>query len=181
MPTSAPAPGCLSRSSRHPTFRGQEQPVHPQRPQRGTRSPGPGAAGCVRLPHERPRRRTTARPARGHAGAPGERRLLRRRAQAQRTAATGLLQPRLAFLDEIDSGMDVDGVRAVVQFVHQLRAKGTALVVISHYLHLIESLAPDTVLRLDQGCIAETGGWTWHAASPKPVSPAAPNWRRPEP
>jgi len=69
-----------------------------------------------------------------------------------------LLQPRLAFLDEIDSGMDVDGVRAVVQLVHQLRAKGTALVVISHYLHLIESLAPDTVLRLDQGCIAETGG-----------------------
>ena len=69
-----------------------------------------------------------------------------------------LLQPRLAFLDEIDSGMDVDGVRAVVQLVHQLCAKGTALVVISHYLHLIESLAPDTVLRLDQGCIAETGG-----------------------
>ena len=69
-----------------------------------------------------------------------------------------LLQPRLAFLDEIDSGMDVDGVRAVVQLVHQLRAKGTALVVISHYLHLIESLAPDTVLRLDQGCITETGG-----------------------
>ena len=69
-----------------------------------------------------------------------------------------LLQPRLAFLDEIDSGMDVDGVRAVVQLVHQLRAKGTALVVISHYLHLIESLEPDTVLRLDQGCIAETGG-----------------------
>ena len=69
-----------------------------------------------------------------------------------------LLQPRLAVLDEIDSGMDVDGVRAVVRLVQDLRAQGTAFVVVSHYLHLIESLAPDAVLRLDQGCIAETGG-----------------------
>ena len=69
-----------------------------------------------------------------------------------------LLRPRLAVLDEIDSGMDVDGVRAVVRLVQSLRAQGTAFVVVSHYLHLIESLAPDAVLRLDQGCIAETGG-----------------------
>ena len=69
-----------------------------------------------------------------------------------------LLKPRLALLDEIDSGMDVDGVRAVVQLVQELRAQGTAFVVVSHYLQLIESLAPDTVLRLDQGRIAETGG-----------------------
>lgn len=68
-----------------------------------------------------------------------------------------LLQPRLALLDEIDSGMDVDGVRAVVQLVQKLRAQGTAFVVVSHYLQLIESLQPDTVLRLDQGCIADTG------------------------
>jgi len=68
-----------------------------------------------------------------------------------------LLQPRLAVLDEIDSGMDVDGVRAVVQLVQNLRAHGTAFVVVSHYLQLIESLEPDAVLRLDQGCIAETG------------------------
>jgi Fe-S cluster assembly ATP-binding protein len=68
-----------------------------------------------------------------------------------------LLQPRLAVLDEIDSGMDVDGVRAVVQLVQGLRAQGTAFVVVSHYLQLIESLEPDTVLRLDQGCIAESG------------------------
>ena len=69
-----------------------------------------------------------------------------------------LLKPRLALLDEIDSGMDVDGVRAVVQLVQELRAQGTAFVVVSHYLQLIESLAPDAVLRLDQGRIAETGG-----------------------
>lgn len=68
-----------------------------------------------------------------------------------------LLQPRLAFLDEIDSGMDVDGVRAVVALVQKLRAQGTAFIVISHYLQMIEQLAPDAVLRLEQGCIAETG------------------------
>src|SRR5690606_24157879 len=69
-----------------------------------------------------------------------------------------MLQPRLALLDEIDSGMDVDGVRAVVELLHKLRAQGTAFVVVSHYLQLIESLQPDAVLRLDQGCIAESGG-----------------------
>ncbi|MFN8993170.1 MAG: Fe-S cluster assembly ATPase SufC [Pseudomonadota bacterium] len=68
-----------------------------------------------------------------------------------------LLRPRLAVLDEVDSGMDVDGVRAVVQLVQELRAQGTAFLVVSHYQQLIESLAPDAVLRLDQGCIAETG------------------------
>lgn len=68
-----------------------------------------------------------------------------------------LLKPRLALLDEIDSGMDVDGVRAVVKQVQAMRAQGTAFVVVSHYLQLIESLTPDTVLRLDQGRIAETG------------------------
>lgn len=49
-------------------------------------------------------------------------------------------------------------MRAVVELVQDLRAQGTAFIVISHYLQLIESLAPDAVLRLDQGCIAETGG-----------------------
>lgn len=64
---------------------------------------------------------------------------------------------QLAMLDEIDSGMDVDGTRAVVDLVQSLRAQGTAFVVVSHYLQLIESLEPDAVMRLDQGCIAETG------------------------
>lgn len=54
--------------------------------------------------------------------------------------------------------MDIDGVRAVVELVKDLRTRGTAFVVVSHYLQLIESLAPDDVLKLDQGCIAETGG-----------------------
>ncbi|ODS66395.1 MAG: Fe-S cluster assembly ATPase SufC [Acidovorax sp. SCN 68-22] len=68
-----------------------------------------------------------------------------------------MLRPRLAILDEIDSGMDVDGVRAVVELVQRLRSEGTAFVVVSHYLQLIESLQPDTVLRLADGQIAERG------------------------
>ena len=69
-----------------------------------------------------------------------------------------LLKPKLAILDEIDSGMDVDGVRATLDLVAALRAQGTAFLIVSHYLHLIESLQPDAVLRLDQGRIAEAGG-----------------------
>lgn len=68
-----------------------------------------------------------------------------------------LLRPSLAVLDEIDSGMDVDGVRAVVELVQRLRSEGTAFIVVSHYLQLIESLQPDTVLRLANGQIAERG------------------------
>ena len=69
-----------------------------------------------------------------------------------------LLRPRLAILDEIDSGMDVDGVRATVELVQALRAQGTGFLVVSHYQQLIESLAPDAVLRLEQGRIAQSGG-----------------------
>lgn len=69
-----------------------------------------------------------------------------------------LLRPRVAILDEIDSGLDVDGVRALVDLVASMRREGTAFVVVSHYLQLIESLEPDRVLRLADGCIAETGG-----------------------
>ncbi|MBC5784700.1 Fe-S cluster assembly ATPase SufC [Ramlibacter sp. USB13] len=69
-----------------------------------------------------------------------------------------MLRPRLALLDEIDSGMDVDGVRATVELVGALRAQGTAFLVVSHYQQMIEMLAPDAVLRLAQGRIAQTGG-----------------------
>lgn len=68
-----------------------------------------------------------------------------------------LLCPRLAMLDEIDSGMDVDGVRAAVALIGRLREQGTAFVIVSHYLQMIEALVPDTVLLLDRGRIAESG------------------------
>lgn len=69
-----------------------------------------------------------------------------------------LLRPRLAILDEIDSGMDIDGVRAAVALIASMRREGTAFVVVSHYLQLIEQLEPDAVLHLDEGRIARQGG-----------------------
>lgn len=69
-----------------------------------------------------------------------------------------LLKPRLAILDEIDSGMDVDGVRAALELVATLRAQGTSFLVVSHSVHLIEAIAPDAVLRLEAGRIAARGG-----------------------
>ncbi len=69
-----------------------------------------------------------------------------------------LLKPKLAILDEIDSGMDVDGVRAVVELITSLRQQGTSFLIVSHYLQMIESLQPDSVLRLADGRIAQTGG-----------------------
>ncbi|MDO5653532.1 MAG: Fe-S cluster assembly ATPase SufC [Brachymonas sp.] len=69
-----------------------------------------------------------------------------------------LLQPQLAILDEIDSGMDVDGLRAVVDLVQQQRKAGRSLMVISHQLSLIEMLKPDQVIWLSDGRVGETGG-----------------------
>lgn len=69
-----------------------------------------------------------------------------------------MLRPRLAILDEIDSGMDVDGVRATGELVQALRAQGTGFLIVSHYQQLIEALAPDAVLRLEHGRIAQSGG-----------------------
>jgi len=68
-----------------------------------------------------------------------------------------LMKPKLAMLDEIDSGMDVDGVRAVVKLVERMRGEGTAFIIVSHYLQMIELLQPDRVLRLDGGKIVEEG------------------------
>jgi Fe-S cluster assembly ATP-binding protein len=68
-----------------------------------------------------------------------------------------VLEPRIALLDEIDAGMDVDGVRAAVALVQRQRTRGTGFVVISHYLQMIEALAPDAVLWLAEGRIVERG------------------------
>jgi Fe-S cluster assembly ATP-binding protein len=69
-----------------------------------------------------------------------------------------LLKPRLAILDEIDSGMDVDGLRATLDLVDALRGQGTSFLVVSHSASLVEALAPDAVLHLAAGRIAARGG-----------------------
>lgn len=68
-----------------------------------------------------------------------------------------MLQPKLAILDEVDSGMDVDGLRAIVETVDRMRSKGTAFLLISHSLAMAEAVKPDRVAELDGGRISRTG------------------------
>jgi Fe-S cluster assembly ATP-binding protein len=69
-----------------------------------------------------------------------------------------LLQPRLAILDETDSGLDVDALKAVAQGVNALRSPDRAFLLITHYERVLESIVPDRVLVLWQGRIVASGG-----------------------
>lgn len=68
-----------------------------------------------------------------------------------------ILAPKLAILDEVDSGMDVDGIRSIVTLVTKMRAQGTAFLVVSHALATVEAMAPDRVVELEGGRIARSG------------------------
>ena len=69
-----------------------------------------------------------------------------------------LLEPRLAILDETDSGLDIDALRIVADGVNRLRGPDRALVVITHYQRLLEYIVPDFVHVLADGRIATSGG-----------------------
>lgn len=69
-----------------------------------------------------------------------------------------VLKPRLAILDEFDSGLDVDGLRAAAAALTQCVAAGTALLLITHYGRMAEYLRPDRVHIMQAGRIARTGG-----------------------
>ena len=69
-----------------------------------------------------------------------------------------LLQPRLAILDETDSGLDVDALKAVAQGVNAMRSPERAFVLITHYERLLEHIVPDRVHVLWQGCFVASGG-----------------------
>lgn len=69
-----------------------------------------------------------------------------------------LLQPRLAILDETDSGLDIDALRVVADGVNALRSPQRAFVVITHYQRLLEYIRPDTVHVMAQGRIMRSGG-----------------------
>ena len=68
-----------------------------------------------------------------------------------------LLQPRLAILDETDSGLDIDALRVVAQGVEALRAPDRAMLIITHYPRLLEHVRPDRVHVLQQGRIVRSG------------------------
>ena len=69
-----------------------------------------------------------------------------------------LLEPRLAILDETDSGLDIDALRVVASGVNHLRGEGRALLVITHYQRLLDYIVPDFVHVLADGRIAHSGG-----------------------
>ncbi len=68
------------------------------------------------------------------------------------------LEPKLAILDETDSGLDIDALRIVSDGVNALRAADRAMLVITHYQRLLEVVKPDKVSILSQGRIVRTGG-----------------------
>ena len=69
-----------------------------------------------------------------------------------------LLEPRLAILDETDSGLDIDALKTVAEGVNKMRSPQRAMIVITHYQRLLEYIAPDRVHVLSQGQIAHSGG-----------------------
>ncbi|HQZ30504.1 MAG TPA: Fe-S cluster assembly ATPase SufC [Arenimonas sp.] len=69
-----------------------------------------------------------------------------------------LLEPKLAILDETDSGLDIDALKAVADGVNLMRSPGRAFLVITHYQRLLDYIKPDVVHVLADGRIVETGG-----------------------
>ena len=69
-----------------------------------------------------------------------------------------VLQPKLAILDETDSGLDIDALRVVAQGVNALRRPDNATIVVTHYQRLLNYIVPDFVHVLSNGRIAKSGG-----------------------
>jgi Fe-S cluster assembly ATP-binding protein len=69
-----------------------------------------------------------------------------------------VLEPKLAVLDETDSGLDIDALRIVAQGVNTLRRKDNATIVVTHYQRLLNYIVPDRVHVLSNGRIVRSGG-----------------------
>ena len=69
-----------------------------------------------------------------------------------------ILQPRLAVLDETDSGLDIDVLQIVAEGVNRLRSPERGMVVITHYQRLLNYIVPDVVHVLAKGRVVKTGG-----------------------
>jgi len=69
-----------------------------------------------------------------------------------------MLDPKLAILDETDSGLDIDALRIVANGVNKLKTKDNAVLLITHYQRLLDYIVPDFVHVLYQGRIIKTGG-----------------------
>lgn len=71
-----------------------------------------------------------------------------------------VLSPRLALLDETDSGLDIDALRIVAEGVNKLKSKSNAIVLVTHYQRLLDYIKPDYVHVLAGGKIIQTGDAT---------------------
>ena len=69
-----------------------------------------------------------------------------------------VLEPKLAVLDETDSGLDIDALRIVSEGVNKLKSKDNAQLVITHYQRLLDYIVPDFVHVLVDGRIVRSGG-----------------------
>ncbi|MEO6329032.1 MAG: Fe-S cluster assembly ATPase SufC [Ginsengibacter sp.] len=89
-----------------------------------------------------------------------------------------MLDPKLAILDETDSGLDIDALRIVSKGVNKLRSEKNAFIIITHYQRLLDYIVPDFVHVLYNGQIAKTGdkdlaleleekGYDWLKEAPK--------------
>src|ERR1041384_3067863 len=68
-----------------------------------------------------------------------------------------MLQPKLAILDETDSGLDIDAIRIVANGVNKLKSKDNAVLVVTHYQRLLDYIVPDFVHVLYNGRIVKSG------------------------
>ncbi|MHB1299931.1 MAG: Fe-S cluster assembly ATPase SufC [Burkholderiales bacterium] len=69
-----------------------------------------------------------------------------------------ILEPKLAILDETDSGLDIDALRIVANGVNSLRSEHNAIVMVTHYQRLLNYIVPDYVHVMHAGRIVKTGG-----------------------
>jgi Fe-S cluster assembly ATP-binding protein len=69
-----------------------------------------------------------------------------------------LLEPRLAILDETDSGLDIDALKLVANGVNAMRSPDRAFIVVTHYQRLLNYIVPDFVHVLTNGRIVKSGG-----------------------
>jgi Fe-S cluster assembly ATP-binding protein len=69
-----------------------------------------------------------------------------------------LLEPKLAILDETDSGLDIDALKLVANGVNAMRGPDRAFIVVTHYQRLLDYIVPDFVHVLSAGRIMRSGG-----------------------
>src|SRR5207249_3380125 len=69
-----------------------------------------------------------------------------------------VLEPKLAILDETDSGLDIDALKIVAQGVNAMRSAERAILLVTHYQRLLNYIVPDVVHVLSEGRIVRSGG-----------------------